>query len=124
MPEAHQFCGEPCFARRAGAPPDAAEDDGYILTLLTDGARATSELVVLDAATLAVVSRVDLGNNLPHGLHGCWAEGLAPTPQELDRAAVLLRLYERKGSEWNQVDGAFSGLGISQFLGQKGVDGR
>jgi len=40
------------------------------------------------------------------------------------QAKVLLKMYERKSKEWNQVDAGFSGLGIVQFFGQKGVDGR
>ncbi len=79
---------------------------------------------MLDAATLALVSRVDLGTNVPHGLHGCWAADFSPDPAELATAGVLLRMYERKSKEWNQVDASFSGMGIGQFLGQKGVDGR
>lgn len=128
FPEPHQFCGEPCFARRRKASPEetdaAAEDDGYILTLVTDGKKSTTDLVVLDASTLALVGRVDVGTNLPHGLHGSWAEDLTPSLEDLDRAQVLLKMFERKSKEWNQVDASFSGLGIGQFFGQKGVDGR
>lgn len=128
FPEPHQFCGEPCFARRRKATPEetaaAAEDDGYIMTYVVDGKKSTTELVVLDAASLAVVGRVDIGTNLPHGLHGSWAEDQTPSVVDLERAQVLLKMYERKSKEWNQVDASFSGLGVAQFFGQKGVDGR
>ena len=134
MPERHQFAGEPCFARRALPPaarvgealPPQAEDDGYILTLLTDGRTEVTELVVLDAARVdkGPVARLPVGTNLPHGLHGCWAEAQRPSVTELESAAKLLKMYQRKSTEWNQVDAAFSGLGIAQFFGQKGMDGR
>ncbi len=126
MPLPHQFCGEPCFAPRAAATAASAEDDGYILTLVTDGRAGTCELVALDAAAVAAgpVARLDLGVNLPHGLHGCWAPDARPSAAELDDAKTLLRMYERKSQEWNQIDASFSGLGIMQFFGQKGVSGR
>lgn len=135
LPEPWQFCGEPCFARRAvGDGPAAAaeaaaraEDDGYVLTLVSDGRRGTAELVVLDAARVAngPVARVPVdGTNLPHGLHGCWAEDARFSDDALAKAHTLLKLYARKSMEWNQVDAGFSGLGIVQFFGQKGLDGR
>ena len=64
------------------------------------------------------------GTTLPHGLHGCWADDVLPSPDALAKASTLLKMYERKSMEWNQVEGGFSGLGIVQFFGQKGVDGR
>mmetsp|Transcript_35773 Transcript_35773/g.80558 ORF Transcript_35773/g.80558 Transcript_35773/m.80558 type:complete len:601 (+) Transcript_35773:92-1894(+) len=130
FPPPHQFCGEPCFARRQSQPdasPEAqAEDDGYILTYVVDGEASSTDLVVLDASDLAKgpVARLPLGTNLPHGLHGSFAEDITPTVDELKKAKVLLKMYERKSKEWNQVDAGFSGLGIVQFFGQKGVDGR
>ena len=151
LPEPWQFCGEPCFARRtpvsaatttsdeaaadgqlAAATAEAAaaaapEDDGYVLTLVTDGRTGTAEVVVLDAANIAAgpVARVPIeGTNIPHGLHGCWAEDAQFTNDALSKAHTLLKLYSRKSMEWNQVDAGFSGLGIVQFFGQKGLDGR
>eukprot|EP00620_Florenciella_sp_RCC1587_P004524 CAMPEP_0182596152 /NCGR_PEP_ID=MMETSP1324-20130603/83669_1 /TAXON_ID=236786 /ORGANISM="Florenciella sp., Strain RCC1587" /LENGTH=63 /DNA_ID=CAMNT_0024813807 /DNA_START=78 /DNA_END=269 /DNA_ORIENTATION=- len=63
---------------------------------------------------------------MPHGLHGCWVPGNVggSTPEQLVNANVLLKLYMRKSKEWNQVDASFSGMGIGQFFGQKGMDGR
>merc|ERR1719424_2388557 len=57
--------------------------------------------------------------NLPHGLHGCWTEEISPDLAQLQNAKVLLNLYMRKSKEWNQMDGAFSGMGIGQFFGQR-----
>jgi len=146
MPAPHEFCGEPTFVRRSptgssepGAGPadapfvsggdayDTDEDDGYLVTMLVDGnADGATSLVVLDAKDLSKgpVCRVPLGTNIPHGLHGCFAEDLRPNPEDLAKASTLLKLFERKSKEWNQVDAGFSGLGIVQFFGQKGVDGR
>jgi len=49
--------------------------------------------------------------------------GVAPTLDEIQSAETLARLYARKASEWNEVDGGFSGLGIKSFLFPKGVSG-
>ena len=37
--------------------------------------------------------------------------------------ARLARVEPREASEWNEVDGGFSGLGIKSFLFPKGVSG-
>ena len=137
-PEPHQFVGEPCFVprRRSAATREGTveEDDGYLVTFLVDGKTRDTELLVLDAAdpSSGPVARVPVGTNIPHGLRGCWAEQVSPLAdssaedqmQQLRKAKILLDLYERKSREWNQVDAGFSGLGIVQFFGQKGIDGR
>ena len=116
--------------KRASSTSDAstAEDDGYIVTLMTDGISQESSLVVFDAADVAKgpVAKVPVGVNMPHGLHGCWVPGDVggETPAQLMNANVLLRLYMRKSKEWNQLDASFSGMGIGQFFGQRGMDGR
>jgi len=137
--------GEPCFVPRKRLANDntkqndddaasSSEDDGYIITFMVDGETRDTELVVLDASSPSKgpVARVPVGTNIPHGLRGSWAETVSPLAgagaeeqmQQLRKAKVLLDLYERKSREWNQVDAAFSGLGIVQFFGQKGIDGR
>lgn len=62
---------EPTFVARPGA---AAEDDGWILSVVHDGNTDRSELVVLDAAdvTAAPVARVHLPRRVPFGFHGNW----------------------------------------------------
>jgi hypothetical protein len=151
MPAKHEFLGEPCFVRRSptgnaerGASPadvsflaaaddskeeeeEVDEDDGYIVAMLADGTEgANNSLLVFDASNVAQgpVCKVDVGTNIPHGLHGCFAEDVRPNPKEVAQAEALLRLYNRKSTEWNQVDASFSGMGFGQFFGQKGVDGR
>ena len=54
---------------------------------------------------------------------GPFVAGVAPTLDEIQSAETLARLYARKASEWNEVDGGFSGLGIKSFLFPKGVSG-
>lgn len=63
--------GEVVFVPRA---PDAAEDDGWYLTLVYDRSDDRSELVVLDAAAPSEgpVARVHLPSRVPLGFHGNW----------------------------------------------------
>jgi all-trans-8'-apo-beta-carotenal 15,15'-oxygenase len=61
------FVSEPVMVPRPGA---AAEDDGWLLTLVWNGARCASDLVVLDAASMAEVAVVELPLAIPYGLHG------------------------------------------------------
>ena len=51
-----------------GASP--AEDDGWVLCLVWNGARCASDLVILNAATLAEEAVLELPLAIPHGLHG------------------------------------------------------
>ena len=53
---------------------DAAEDDGWLLSLVYDAGTDRSELVVLPAADPAdgPVARVLLPNRVPAGFHGNW----------------------------------------------------
>jgi carotenoid cleavage dioxygenase len=56
----------------AGA--DAAEDEGYVLTLVYDAARNASELAILDAQSFdkPPLARVLLPRRVPFGFHGNW----------------------------------------------------
>jgi all-trans-8'-apo-beta-carotenal 15,15'-oxygenase len=53
-------------------PGAAAEDDGWVLVLVWNGARCASDLVILDAASMAEVAVLELPLAVPHGLHGSW----------------------------------------------------
>jgi all-trans-8'-apo-beta-carotenal 15,15'-oxygenase len=64
------FVSEPVMVPRPSAP---AEDDGWVLVLVWNGARCASDLVILDAASLAEVAVLELPLAVPHGLHGSWA---------------------------------------------------
>jgi len=61
------FVSEPLMVPRPGA---TAEDDGWVLCLVWNGARCASDLVILDAASLAEVAVLELPLAVPHGLHG------------------------------------------------------
>ncbi|HEX8536904.1 MAG TPA: carotenoid oxygenase family protein, partial [Cystobacter sp.] len=66
-----QIPGECVFVPRSAQSP---EDDGWLLSLVRDGERDVSELVVLDAGHFgaAPVARVRLPQRVPFGIHGSW----------------------------------------------------
>jgi len=68
---AGQIAGEFVFVPRS---PDAAEDDGWYLSLVYDAGSDRSDLVVLDASAPAEapVARVHLPARVPLGFHGNW----------------------------------------------------
>lgn len=66
------FVSEPLMVPRPGA---TAEDDGWVLCVVWNGARCASDLVILDAATLAEVAVLELPLAIPHGLHGSFVAG-------------------------------------------------
>ncbi len=63
--------GEPLFIPRHA---DAAEDDGWVVTVVYDQARDASDFVVLDARDIAgePVATVRLPHRVPYGFHGNW----------------------------------------------------
>jgi carotenoid cleavage dioxygenase len=63
--------GEHIFAPN---PSGTAEDDGWLLTMVTDRATEKSDLVVLDARDLAAgpVARVHIPRRVPLGFHANW----------------------------------------------------
>ena len=65
------FVSEPLMVRR---PAAAAEDDGWVLDLIWNGARNASDLVILKARDLAEVAVLELPLAVPHGLHGSWSD--------------------------------------------------
>ncbi|GAA3987625.1 carotenoid oxygenase family protein [Allokutzneria multivorans] len=66
-----RFAGEAVFIPRAN---DSAEDDGWLMSLVHDGERDRTDLVVLDAGTLSAepVAVVHLPVRVPAGFHGEW----------------------------------------------------
>lgn len=68
------FVSEPVMVPRPGSGPEAAEDDGWVLCVVWNGARCASDLVILDASSLAEVAVLELPLAIPHGLHGSWAQ--------------------------------------------------
>ena len=61
----------------APAAPDAAEDDGVVMSFVYDRATDRSNLVLLDGQTLETVGAVHLPVRVPHGFHGNWVPSAA-----------------------------------------------
>lgn len=68
------YGSEPVFAPREGA---VDEDDGYVVTFVTDASAGRSEALVLDARNFDAppLARVKLPTRVPAGFHGVWAPG-------------------------------------------------
>jgi carotenoid cleavage dioxygenase len=64
--------GEPGEFVFIPARPDSAEDDGVLMGLVYDGEKDTSDLVIVDSATLETVAAAHLPVRVPHGFHGNW----------------------------------------------------
>lgn len=64
-----QLPGEARFVPAAGA---TAEDDGYLLTIVSDIRLDSSHLLVLDAQDLSTTATVHLPRRVTPGLHGSW----------------------------------------------------
>lgn len=65
------YASETPFAPRDGAKD---EDDGYLVTFVTDEVDRSSELQIFDAGQVAAgpVGRVKLPVTVPPGFHACW----------------------------------------------------
>jgi carotenoid cleavage dioxygenase-like enzyme len=74
----HHIPGEAVFVPAANG---TAEDDGYLLTIVSDIRRHASEFVVYDAGTLDTVATVELPYRVPGGIHGSWIPDADPLPQ-------------------------------------------
>jgi carotenoid cleavage dioxygenase-like enzyme len=68
---------EPVFVPAGG---HSAEDDGWVLAYVHDGATNRSELVILDASHFdrEPVARIHLPTRVPAGFHGSWIPDEAP----------------------------------------------
>jgi carotenoid cleavage dioxygenase len=65
----HAVLGEFVFVPRG---PDAPEGEGWVMGYVIDRASGTTDLAILDAATLADVARVHIPHVVPPGFHGNW----------------------------------------------------
>ncbi|GAB4367367.1 MAG: carotenoid oxygenase family protein [Elainellaceae cyanobacterium] len=63
------FISEPVFVPRS-QDPNAAEDDGWLLTMVFNAEREKSELVILNAQNLQPIAKLLLKHHVPYGLHG------------------------------------------------------
>jgi carotenoid cleavage dioxygenase-like enzyme len=68
-----RFASEAPFVPRIGG---TAEDDGYLVSFVTDENTGTSECILLDARAIedGPVARIALPHKLCSGTHACWAE--------------------------------------------------
>lgn len=68
-----RYGSEPQVARRIGAQ---AEDDGYVITMVSDMKADRGECVIYDAADLTrgPLARIMLPERLAAGTHACWVE--------------------------------------------------
>jgi Retinal pigment epithelial membrane protein len=67
--EEDSYPGEPVFV----ATPDAiGEDEGVVLSVVLDGRKGTSFLLVLDAASFTEIARADVPHHIPFGFHGIY----------------------------------------------------
>jgi carotenoid cleavage dioxygenase len=66
------FGSEPAFAPREGG---VGEDDGYVITIVTDETTMRSEALVLDARAIEAPprARIPLPQRVPAGFHATWA---------------------------------------------------
>jgi carotenoid cleavage dioxygenase len=74
------FASETAMAPRVGSTsPTSPEDDGYLVTIISDMNRDLSECLVFDARDLAAgpVCRVRLPERVSSGTHSTWAPGSA-----------------------------------------------
>ena len=70
------FVSEPVMVPRpAAAGGEGAEDDGWVLCVVWNGARCASDLVILNAADLSEAAVLELPLAIPHGLHGSFVAG-------------------------------------------------
>jgi len=69
--EAGRYASEPVFAPRINA---SSEDDGYILSFITDENQKTSECILIDAKRFAdgPICRIALPHKLCSGTHAWW----------------------------------------------------
>lgn len=68
--EEDQYPGEPIFVPSSGS---TAEDDEVLLSVVLDGMKGLSYLLVLNARNLEEVGRAQVPHHIPFGFHGIYA---------------------------------------------------
>jgi carotenoid cleavage dioxygenase len=71
-----RYGSEAPFAPRIGAKD---EDDGYLVTFITDMAKDRSECVIIDAKRVdqGPIATILLPHRISSGTHSCWADAAA-----------------------------------------------
>lgn len=72
LPEG-RYASEALFAPRVGG---TAEDDGYLVSFITDENSGTSECMLIDARDIeaGAVCRIALPHKISSGTHSCWTQ--------------------------------------------------
>ena len=72
------FGSEAVYVPKVGATREHPEDDGYVITLVTNSRDWSSHCLVFDATDVAVgpMARVTLPQRVPFGFHASWAPGV------------------------------------------------
>jgi beta,beta-carotene 9',10'-dioxygenase len=63
------YPGEPVFVAAPGA---TGEDEGVVLSVVLDGEKGNSFLLVLDAASFSELARAEVPHHIPFGFHGIY----------------------------------------------------
>lgn len=71
--QANCYPGEPVFVP---APEAQAEDDGVVLSVVLNGNKGNSFLLVLDAHTFQEIGRAEVPHHIPFGFHGLFFPGI------------------------------------------------
>ena len=71
------YGSEALYAPKIGGNRDSAEDDGYVINLVTDSNTWKSDCLVFDATDIEAgpIARVHLPHRVPSGFHASWARG-------------------------------------------------
>ncbi|MFK7830053.1 MAG: carotenoid oxygenase family protein [Congregibacter sp.] len=71
------FGSEAAYAPKIGATRASAEDDGYVITLVTDSNDWSSACLVFNAQSIedGPIARVQIPQRVPYGFHATWARG-------------------------------------------------
>ncbi|MEN9865439.1 MAG: hypothetical protein RL748_1029 [Pseudomonadota bacterium] len=82
-----RFGSEAPFAPRIHAKD---EDDGYVISFITDLAQKRSECVLIDAKNFSAgpVCRIILPHQISSGTHACWADGASVRKAQADAASA------------------------------------
>ncbi|KAJ4969337.1 hypothetical protein NE237_016038 [Protea cynaroides] len=80
-----KFGGEPCFVSVTNLTGrlDGGEDDGYLMSFVTDEEEERSELVVINASTMKQEASLRLPARVPYGFHGTFVTSEELIGQEL-----------------------------------------
>ena len=71
------FGSETVYAPKIGGNRDSAEDDGYVITIVTDSNTWKSDCLVFDVTDIEAgpIATVHLPHRVPSGFHASWARG-------------------------------------------------